>query len=1613
MSTQDAGSAGAGGGPGSGGDKSTSSGTVNVSTGAKAVTSLSVGGSGTGGGGGGGQLSATAVVGGGGATVTTTTIPIDLASASKVLVRPEKTTMPTTTYRFGSAPGSQMRVVIPSSAAQQTFYRQPANIKQVFTSSHVLADATTNRTQISTLPAARTVTQNASLTVSRAPQTTPTTVSYHVSNRVTGTPVVAANLQATTRATINGPIRISTPPIQVATNNNTTTYVQRQPPTVVPSRSVTAGTATAATIISQSSSGATTTLVPNFQMSTPLFRAGTIGAGAGQVAAGAPRARVVTQTTLSANHHQVTGVTNNAGGAGGGSTVVNNVVTPGGGSGAAPQAVAISSASGGGATVASSGTGTGSGQSQALVATLSAVLQGPRQVSTLLYTNNSNAQQYTIGPNQQRLALATTLSPQRPQATVTAGIRPTIQRLPTAGIRVSTGSLNFRSPMLASTTVLTTIASSTGTVGTVTNTQQQQQQQQVQQQAQQQLQQQQRTVTATGTPAGATAISNAIPARIIQVQNPPSGTTGTAQIVNRLQTNLLNIQPLIVSNSRLPQSALQPGITIAQVGKLTQVATAGSGVAGNDGSGGGGNSGSGSATTTTLQTASGQQIVVSTGGAGPGGGGGGGGGGSPATTAIIAGNLIAANHPASQATHQGQITQIVNVNAGQPTVVSAAVSSSGQQQQPQIVTVSQASGGAATAGTVIPLPLALTSARNVGGAGAGSHSPLSIVTGGIVRTAGGAAGGTGVSGVATSIGSVLPIAKVTPQQQQTLVSMESGTAGSGVTQHYSVASSGGVSGGPSLYIQTRPGGAGLAGAGGKPGGATGATLSVVSSGPTGAGGAGSGTVGSAASTTTFLPTSTFYYERLTSSPATSVPSSTGAVTISSTGIPVSSSTFVQAVAASSSSSTITTASAISGPVFSIPAASSVINSSGGGSGANTTVVTVAAAGNPTLAPYGSTGSFAIVQASPAGTTVGARTTTLATGPVHGIVPASVQTGSAAAGGNTSVAGSIVSVSQPASSGSASSTTAQIVPIRFHSQMLIDSSGQTQQIIVSSGGAGGGSGSGPASIMPMIPVGTSGGTTTVVTATSKQQSAQQESPQSSILRKRTLVETASGTIKATPVGKDLTAALMAVERERSVREQQEAQLHLLQQQQQQQQQHHHLVAELRDLANASPLHLSRPPSTDGSTTVSATSSPGLDEQEEEELRAQAYANRASNAISGDGHFKPVQDEHHFLQQQQQSQQQSQQHHREIISLHCTESFPTNLGTSTTLSVVPMANHTALVSIGGTGSSNGGAGSYEQSPRKKARKQLLLPMTDGHHHHHLPSVKSNSSSSSSSSSSSVVTNSSTSSTNTAGGQQHPYLGGPDDERMDTSGTGLVVLGNASSGASSVGPTGASNSGGSNHQHNNKHNNSNSISTSMNNSNNIHNNNNVRMDPPSGSVSGAQVGGNVISVVTARQNLTLRKPHNISMLQSYKQTWKSANNHFQRYTDVKQREERRPTVMDIANQSHILQKVNGWKIYHLSAQIEDLSDLESQAYGKLEKMLRAMESSAGSNGSAVKLSTDVERINELLKGNMQRSKIIIDGINDARTQIMKIFQHKPHVSDIILRCASKRNFKKREKT
>lgn len=160
-------------------------------------------------------------------------------------------------------------------------------------------------------------------------------------------------------------------------------------------------------------------------------------------------------------------------------------------------------------------------------------------------------------------------------------------------------------------------------------------------------------------------------------------------------------------------------------------------------------------------------------------------------------------------------------------------------------------------------------------------------------------------------------------------------------------------------------------------------------------------------------------------------------------------------------------------------------------------------------------------------------------------------------------------------------------------------------------------------------------------------------------------------------------------------------------------------------------------------------------------------------------------------------------------------------------------------------------------------------------------------------------------------------------------------------------------------------------------------------------------------AHRVATLRKPATASLLNSYKQNWKSTHNHFMRYSDVKPKEERKPTIIDLANQYRIHDRVNGWKVYHLSTQMDDMAELEQSDYDSLSVFLKCIE-----NDEENKSDKDVNRISELIKGNLQRIKIIQEGILEAKSQMMKVFDHKSQVTDLINRCASKRNFKKREK-
>ncbi|XP_011640167.1 histone deacetylase complex subunit SAP130 [Pogonomyrmex barbatus] len=163
------------------------------------------------------------------------------------------------------------------------------------------------------------------------------------------------------------------------------------------------------------------------------------------------------------------------------------------------------------------------------------------------------------------------------------------------------------------------------------------------------------------------------------------------------------------------------------------------------------------------------------------------------------------------------------------------------------------------------------------------------------------------------------------------------------------------------------------------------------------------------------------------------------------------------------------------------------------------------------------------------------------------------------------------------------------------------------------------------------------------------------------------------------------------------------------------------------------------------------------------------------------------------------------------------------------------------------------------------------------------------------------------------------------------------------------------------------------------------------------------------TQQTEITIRTRPVPSLLGSWKNKWTVRLHHYRRPSDVRPREERRPTVAELAQQKHVLQKLNGWKIYHLTTQMEDIAELEKQVHEKLKTTLMLLESQqTGKN----RHNDGLERVNELIKGNMQRSNLISEGMIEARTQLVAIFQHKDPITDLLQRCGNKRAQKKREK-
>jgi len=149
-------------------------------------------------------------------------------------------------------------------------------------------------------------------------------------------------------------------------------------------------------------------------------------------------------------------------------------------------------------------------------------------------------------------------------------------------------------------------------------------------------------------------------------------------------------------------------------------------------------------------------------------------------------------------------------------------------------------------------------------------------------------------------------------------------------------------------------------------------------------------------------------------------------------------------------------------------------------------------------------------------------------------------------------------------------------------------------------------------------------------------------------------------------------------------------------------------------------------------------------------------------------------------------------------------------------------------------------------------------------------------------------------------------------------------------------------------------------------------------------------------------------MSLRESYRHTWKSRHNHFLRYSDVRVKDDRRPTVNELANTTNVLQKINGWKIYHLSSTMEDIVDVESELTQRLSGLQKRLEKVALPDLSS---KGDLGKVHELIKANLQRSKVIQDQIKESKTHALELFDHKSKVTEIINKYVSKRQVKQRD--
>ncbi|KAG7267140.1 hypothetical protein CRUP_031851 [Coryphaenoides rupestris] len=104
---------------------------------------------------------------------------------------------------------------------------------------------------------------------------------------------------------------------------------------------------------------------------------------------------------------------------------------------------------------------------------------------------------------------------------------------------------------------------------------------------------------------------------------------------------------------------------------------------------------------------------------------------------------------------------------------------------------------------------------------------------------------------------------------------------------------------------------------------------------------------------------------------------------------------------------------------------------------------------------------------------------------------------------------------------------------------------------------------------------------------------------------------------------------------------------------------------------------------------------------------------------------------------------------------------------------------------------------------------------------------------------------------------------------------------------------------------------------------------------------------------------------------------------------------TVLDRnRHQRGVACRAQGWKIHLCAAQLRQLSSLENDVYGRLSSLQEGLMPKK----RVAAADDDLHRINELIQGNMQRCKLVMDQVTEARDTMMKLLDHKDKVLKLL---------------